>query len=82
MKRLGRLAPGKLFLVDLEQGRIVDDEEVKREVATQQPYGEWYDDNVVHFDDLEPAHVTHDRRRAQPHPPRWPSATRRRTCAS
>ena len=54
VKRLGRLAPGKLFLVDLEQGRIVEDDEVKREVATQQPYGEWYRENVVHFDDLEP----------------------------
>ena len=42
MRRLGRLQPGKLFLVDLERGRIVEDEEVKREVSTQQPYGEWY----------------------------------------
>jgi glutamate synthase (NADPH/NADH) large chain/glutamate synthase (ferredoxin) len=58
VKRLGRLAPGKLFLVDLEQGRIVEDEEVKKAVATQQPYGEWYERNVVHFNDLEPAHVT------------------------
>src|SRR3954471_22711476 len=58
VKRLGRLAPGKLFLVDLEQGRIVEDEEVKRSVATQQPYGEWYDRNVVHFSQLKPAHVT------------------------
>src|SRR3954447_284335 len=58
VKRLGRLAPGKLFLVDLEQGRIVEDEEVKKAVATQQPYGEWYARNVVHFNDLEPAHVT------------------------
>ena len=52
VKRLGRLAPGKLFLVDLEKGRIVEDDEVKREVATQRPYGEWFDDNVVHFNDL------------------------------
>ncbi|HWF74162.1 MAG TPA: glutamate synthase subunit alpha, partial [Solirubrobacteraceae bacterium] len=37
--RLGRLAPGKLFLVDLEAGRIVDDAEVKEQVATSQPYG-------------------------------------------
>ncbi|MDX6640579.1 MAG: glutamate synthase large chain, partial [Solirubrobacteraceae bacterium] len=58
IKRLGRLAPGKLFLVDLGQGRIVADEEVKREVATRQPYGQWYDENVVHFNDLEPATVT------------------------
>src|SRR3954447_9326777 len=52
VKRLGRLAPGKLFLVDLEQGRIVEDEEVKKAVATQQPYGDWYEENVVRFDDL------------------------------
>jgi glutamate synthase domain-containing protein 2/glutamate synthase domain-containing protein 1/glutamate synthase domain-containing protein 3 len=58
MERLGRLQPGKLFLVDLEQGRIVADEEVKRTVATQQPYGEWFDENTVHFSDLPEAHVT------------------------
>ncbi|MCZ4492969.1 MAG: gltB, partial [Conexibacter sp.] len=58
VKRLGRLAPGKLFLIDLEQGRIVADEEVKEHVATRQPYGEWHARNVVHFNDLEPAHVT------------------------
>ena len=58
VERLGRLQPGKLFLVDLEQGRIVEDEEVKREVSTQQPYGEWFDRNCVHFSDLEPAQST------------------------
>ena len=50
--RKGRLQPGKLFLVDLEQGRIVEDEEVKAQVAGQRPYGEWYDERVVHLDDL------------------------------
>src|SRR3954447_12880094 len=40
--RKGRLQPGKLFLVDLEQGRIVPDDELKQEIATQQPYGEWF----------------------------------------
>jgi glutamate synthase domain-containing protein 2/glutamate synthase domain-containing protein 1/glutamate synthase domain-containing protein 3 len=54
VKRLGRLAPGKLFLVDLEKGRIVEDSEVKRQVATQRPYGQWVADNVVHFNDLPP----------------------------
>jgi glutamate synthase (NADPH/NADH) large chain/glutamate synthase (ferredoxin) len=58
IKRLGRLQPGKLFLVDLERHRIVEDEEVKREVSGQQPYGEWFERNTVHFDDLAPAHVT------------------------
>jgi glutamate synthase (NADPH/NADH) large chain/glutamate synthase (ferredoxin) len=58
VKRLGRLQPGKLFMVDLERHLIVDDAEVKREVATQQPYGEWFERNTIHFDDLAPAHVT------------------------
>jgi glutamate synthase (NADPH/NADH) large chain/glutamate synthase (ferredoxin) len=50
--RLGRLAPGKLFLIDLEQGRIVEDEEIKEQVSTAKPYGKWFADHVVHFDDL------------------------------
>src|SRR4051812_22583114 len=45
--RKGRLQPGKLFLVDVEAGRIVTDEEVKREVSTRQPYGEWFERGVV-----------------------------------
>ena len=49
---LGRLQPGKLFLIDLEQGRIVPDAEIKHEIATQQPYGAWYDANTVRFEQL------------------------------
>jgi glutamate synthase domain-containing protein 2/glutamate synthase domain-containing protein 1/glutamate synthase domain-containing protein 3 len=52
VQRKGRLAPGKLFLLDLEEGRIVEDEEVKRRVARRKPYGEWYERSVVHIDDL------------------------------
>ena len=55
VRRLGRLQPGKLFLVDLERGRIVEDEEVKREVSTRHPYGEWYARNAVHFRELPPS---------------------------
>ncbi len=55
VRRLGRLQPGKLFLVDLERGRIVEDEEVKREVATAQPYGEWYARNAIPFEELPPS---------------------------
>jgi glutamate synthase domain-containing protein 2/glutamate synthase domain-containing protein 1/glutamate synthase domain-containing protein 3 len=55
VRRLGRLQPGKLFLVDLERGRIVEDEEVKREVSTHRPYGEWYARNAVHFSELPPS---------------------------
>jgi len=52
IQRKGRLAPGKLFLLDLEEGKIVEDEEVKRRAARRKPYGEWYSRNVVHIDDL------------------------------
>ena len=37
----GRLEPGKMFLVDLEEGRIVEDDELKQRIATARPYGEW-----------------------------------------
>ncbi|MGH2912348.1 MAG: glutamate synthase large subunit, partial [Solirubrobacteraceae bacterium] len=53
--RLGRLQPGKLFLVDLEQGRVIDDVEVKHRISTQQPYGEWYARNAVRFSEMEPS---------------------------
>ncbi len=55
IRRLGRLQPGKLFLVNLERGRIVEDEEVKREVSTRKPYSEWYARNAVPFAELEPS---------------------------
>src|SRR4051794_16543527 len=53
--RKGRLRPGKLFLVDLERGRIVPDEEIKRETATRKPYAEWHARETVRLADLPPA---------------------------
>jgi glutamate synthase (NADPH/NADH) large chain/glutamate synthase (ferredoxin) len=50
--RLGRLAPGKLFLVDLREGRVIADEEIKTQVATAKPYKQWLDENLVRFEDL------------------------------
>ena len=55
VKRKGRLQPGKLFLVDLDRGRIVEDGEVKREVAGGKPYGDWFEQGIVHLSDLPPA---------------------------
>jgi glutamate synthase domain-containing protein 2/glutamate synthase domain-containing protein 1/glutamate synthase domain-containing protein 3 len=52
IQRKGRLAPGRMFLLDLEQGKIIEDADVKRDVARQQPYGDWYQGAVVHIDDL------------------------------
>lgn len=48
----GRLEPGRIFLVDTNKGRIVGDEEVKEEIARENPYGEWLSSNRLHFDDL------------------------------
>ncbi|MEA2404643.1 MAG: glutamate synthase large chain, partial [Thermoleophilaceae bacterium] len=49
----GRLQPGKVFLVDLEEGRIIEDEVIKSRVASQQPYGDWYRSCTVHLDEME-----------------------------
>ncbi len=48
----GRLEPGKMFLVDMAQGRIVQDEEVKEEIATRHPYQKWIDENLIHLKDI------------------------------
>ncbi len=50
-----RLHPGRIFLVDTAQGRIIDDEEIKSGLAAEHPYQEWLDAEVVHLDDLPPA---------------------------
>ena len=47
-----RLQPGKMLLVDLKQGRIVGDQELKESYAARQPYGEWLDGNLIHLADL------------------------------
>ena len=50
-----RLHPGRIFLVDTAQGRIIDDEEIKSGLAAEHPYQAWLDAEVVHLDDLPPA---------------------------
>ena len=55
----GRLQPGRMFLVDTEQGRIIDDEEIKRTVVTEHPYGRWLDQHLVHLKDLPAAPEIH-----------------------
>ena len=51
----GRLQPGRMFLVDTEQGRIIDDEEIKRAITTERPYRQWLQDHQVHLNDLPAA---------------------------
>ena len=48
----GRLQPGKMFLVDINEGRIISDEELKEKIATQKPYKKWVDENQVNLKDL------------------------------
>jgi glutamate synthase (NADPH/NADH) large chain len=48
----GRLQPGRMFLIDTAEGRIVDDEEIKSTLAAEHPYAEWLDEGLVEFDDL------------------------------
>lgn len=51
----GRLQPGKMFVVDLEQGRVISDDELKQKICTQRPYGEWVRNNKVRLQDLPEA---------------------------
>ncbi len=57
----GRLEPGKMFLVDLEQGRIVDDEELKHQIATAKPYGKWLREFMVPLAEVPAAPSSDDR---------------------
>src|SRR5258705_552778 len=61
----GRLQPGRMFLVDTEAGRIVDDDELKLGIAIEHPYEQWVKDNVVRLEELpspplppDPDHLT------------------------
>ena len=53
--RKGRLQPGRMFLVDTVQGRIIEDEEIKRTVAAERPYRQWLDQHLVTLAALPPA---------------------------
>ena len=50
-----RLHPGRIFLVDTAQERIVDDEEIKRDFASEHPYGKWLEQHLIKLEDLPPA---------------------------
>ena len=52
VKAKGRLQPGRMFLVDLSQGRIVDDADLKFQIATAKPYAKWLKQQLVALEDL------------------------------
>ena len=50
-----RLQPGRMFLVDTNEGRIIDDQEIKDQITSRRPYREWLEENLIRFEDLSPA---------------------------
>ena len=91
--RKGRLRPGKMLLVDTAEGRIVEDDEIKAELAASQPWQEWLDAGRIHLAELpEREHITHTPASVDPapahlrlhrgggaHPPHADGGDRRRT---
>jgi glutamate synthase (ferredoxin) len=66
-----RLHPGKMLLVDTVKGELIDDDKLKEQYATKQPYGEWLDNNLINLCDLKipnkkvPTHTNEERARLQ-----------------
>ncbi|MBP2702278.1 glutamate synthase large subunit [Microbispora sp. RL4-1S] len=61
--RKGRLQPGRMFLVDTSRGKIIEDDEIKAELAAEHPYGDWLHAGLVRFEELperEHEHPTHE----------------------
>ncbi len=52
IKEKGRLQPGKMFVVDMEQGRIISDEELKQDICSQKPYAEWLNKYKIRLEEL------------------------------
>src|SRR3954454_5117750 len=58
--RKGRLQPGRMFLADTAEHRIIEDEEIKGELATEHPYDEWLHAGILRFEDLpDREHIVH-----------------------
>lgn len=65
IKEKGRLQPGKMFVVDMEQGRIISDDEIKRSICSQKPYSDWLNKYKIRLNEIpEPrvmfTHLEHD----------------------
>ena len=59
VKLKGRLQPGKMFLIDFDQGRMIPDEELKHEFAAKQPYEQWLTNQRIALSQLEPNQEPH-----------------------
>lgn len=54
-----RLHPGRIFMVDTKEGRIIDDEEIKSKFVNEHPYGDWLKENMISIDNLPQPRSTH-----------------------
>lgn len=54
----GRLQPGKMFVVDMHKGKIISDEELKKDICSRKPYGEWLNKYKIRLDELSDPRVT------------------------
>ena len=61
----GRLQPGKMFLVDLKKGRIVSDDELKKEICTSQPYQEWIENMEINLEELPEPRISFSKLRTE-----------------
>ena len=52
IKKMGRLQPGKMFVVDMEQGKIISDDDLKKEICSQKPYGDWLNKHKIKLNEL------------------------------
>jgi len=59
VKSKGRLQPGRMFLVDFEQGRLIPDEELKSDFASRRPYAQWLQQQRIDLNELEPNKESH-----------------------
>ncbi|GAB0058201.1 Glutamate synthase (NADPH) large chain [Candidatus Magnetaquicoccaceae bacterium FCR-1] len=50
--KMGRLQPGRMFVIDMQEGRIIDDAEIKQTMVSRQPYRQWIDENLTRLDTL------------------------------
>ncbi len=57
IKEKGRLQPGKMFVVDMEQGRIISDQELKQKICSQSPYGDWLNQYKIRLEELDEPRV-------------------------
>ncbi len=57
VREKGRLQPGKMFIVDIEQGRIISDDELKQKICSQKPYGDWLNQYKIRLEELEEPRV-------------------------